>query len=102
MQAGRYVRGIAVALALGGLVLGLSAGQAEAKPKVDNGVRCAKYNSQGELEFYLDGDSAYAVGADGQVHQLVCVGGTWVDAGPTTNRTKAGQLHDITGVQTIP
>jgi hypothetical protein len=88
MQVGRYTRGLVAALALGGLVLGLSAGQAEAKPKIDTGVRCAMFNtSSGEWEFYLPGEPAFVIGGDGKIHRLECgPDGHWTDVGTLPDR----------------
>ena len=84
MSIGRYARVLVAALAIGGAVLGLGTGQAEAakiKHPPDNGVRCWLYqvdedHPHGGWEAYEPGDVVeYDPG-----HKIVCGSdGEWHD-----------------------
>jgi hypothetical protein len=71
---------VLAALMLGGAILGLSSAPAHAVPKepADTGVRCAMTQSDGHVEFYLEGELARdkfghwkVCGSDGKWHSLV-------------------------------
>lgn len=79
MQIGTHARVLVAAVVLGTAILGLSAGQVDARTKkptapADTGVRCAFERAPGHLEFYLPGDTiefqghTFRCGADGKWH----------------------------------
>ena len=53
---GKQARVLVAALAIGATVLSLSAGQAEARPRRDNGTRCAATLDNGHIVFKLPGE----------------------------------------------
>jgi hypothetical protein len=78
MSIGRHARVLVAALAIGGAVLSLGTGQAEAKPKTtgDDGTRCVLKHIDGYLEFFMPGEIIYdpasgqyrKCGTDGEWH----------------------------------
>jgi hypothetical protein len=79
---GKHARTLAAALLLGGAIVGLSAGLAQAAPKEpveDNGTRCAIDDDNGHVDFYLPGDRI--AGGDGRWIQCQS-DGSWDDGGP--------------------
>jgi hypothetical protein len=68
-------RGIAVALVAACLFVFPAAAYAQAKPPVDNGVRCAGKHPSGEWEFFLPGEKA----TDSEGRRWICgADGRWV------------------------
>ena len=90
MNIGKHARVVAAALAIGGAVLSLGTGQAEAKPKTtgSNDVHCSRWEN-GHWEFYVPGDvvtsatgpDKWQCGTDGGWHQV----GRTDDSGGRTN-----------------
>jgi hypothetical protein len=77
MSIGKHARVLVAALAIGGAVLSLGTGQAEAKPKhpPDDGTRCVRNHVDGYIEFFMPGDTIYddiygwlVCGSDGEWH----------------------------------
>jgi hypothetical protein len=66
---------LTVALAAAALLVLPAAAHAQAKPPVDNGVRCAGVHPSGEYEFFLPGEKV----TDTQGRRWVCgADGRWV------------------------
>jgi hypothetical protein len=93
MTIGKHARVVAVALAIGGAVLSLGTGQAEAKPRHpdDTGVRCSRWEGD-HWEFYMPGD----VITDDKGTKYVCDSeGGWhpVRTDDAGGRTSSGTGH---------
>jgi hypothetical protein len=62
MQIGTKARALVAALALGGALLSLAPGEAEAARRRDNGVRCVIEHTDGMFEFFMPGETFYFPG----------------------------------------
>jgi hypothetical protein len=86
MRIGKHALSLAAALVLGGALLTLSTGAAEAKPK-DNGVRCfAQGGWGGDFTFYLPGEQAHAMDGTRDVLMRCGKDGEWTYPEPPTKR----------------
>jgi hypothetical protein len=57
MNLGKHALSLAAALALGGALLTFTAGEAEARKRRDNGVRCWQYGGWGgDFTFWVPGE----------------------------------------------
>ena len=78
MTTGKHARSIAAALVIGATILGFAAEPAAAAKKKDDGIRCAKHDGDGNLDFYLPGETVEIVDQYGVRHVLRCqADGTW-------------------------
>jgi len=80
----RHARVLASTLVLGAVILGISAGQAEARDNRtgDKSVKCVYYNDDGEMEFFDPGAIITVDDAQNRTHILECESdGNWFDLG---------------------